>query len=160
MKAYLSGGMEFSDDQGAGWRESIEQWLLDELGHLSFNPVRESALYAAEKFPGIAPRQIRQLDPERYRSFVHGIVQKDTEAIALHADYVICLWDEGARRGAGTQGEVTLAKYLGKPVYIVTKSSASEIPGWITGCATEFFDSFDALKLFLRATYRNGEMPR
>ena len=42
MKAYLSGAMEFSRDEGAAWRETMTQWLDKHLGHTVYNPVVES----------------------------------------------------------------------------------------------------------------------
>ena len=47
------------------------------------------------------------------------------------SDCVICLWDEGAARGAGTKGELTIARYFGKPVYLVTRSRSKRYRG---GC--------------------------
>ena len=42
MKAYLSGAMEFANDEGAGWRKEMTQWLSKNLGHTVYNPVIES----------------------------------------------------------------------------------------------------------------------
>ena len=53
-------------------------------------------------------------------------------------------------RGAGTKGELTMAKYFGKPVYLVTSIPYHDIPGWVLGCTTQLFSSFDELNVFLR----------
>jgi hypothetical protein len=48
-------------------------------------------------------------------------------------------------RGAGTKGEVTIAKHFGKPVYMVTSMRLEEIPGWVLACTTQTFPDFDGL---------------
>jgi len=65
------------------------------------------------------------------------------------ADVVVCLWDDGAHRGAGTTGELTIARRFGKPVYMVTQTPREELPGWILGCVSRMFDSFTELKAYL-----------
>jgi len=69
------------------------------------------------------------------------------------ADYVICLWDEAAARGGGTQAELTAAYRKGIRVYMVTEMPSSEVSGWILACTDRIFSSFDELKPFLAATY-------
>jgi hypothetical protein len=79
----------------------------------------------------------------------------DSKEIAECSDYVICYWDQGAQRGAGTKGELTIARYFNKPVYMVTRIPKVNIPGWVLGCVTEFFDSFEHLKEFLVSYYKS-----
>ncbi|GIS36202.1 MAG: hypothetical protein Ct9H90mP7_2100 [Candidatus Neomarinimicrobiota bacterium] len=38
MIAYLSGAMEFAEDEGAVWRKELNAWLKSELGHSSIDP--------------------------------------------------------------------------------------------------------------------------
>ena len=42
MIAYLSGGMENANNDGADWRREITVWLRDNLGHSVVDPVIES----------------------------------------------------------------------------------------------------------------------
>jgi hypothetical protein len=44
----------------------------------------------------------------------------------------------------GTYGEITLAFYLHKPVYVITERclKPSELPCWLVGCSTEIFISW------------------
>ena len=42
MIAYLSGAMEFSSDEGAGWRKDLTLWLDININHKVLNPVVES----------------------------------------------------------------------------------------------------------------------
>jgi len=151
--AYLSGGMEYASDGGKGWREEIQKWLKENLSHDVFNPVVETERFLSEKYPGIDFRELKRTSPEKFKEIISQIVGRDLEAVSF-CDYVICLWDEGAEKGAGTQGEITLAKFLNKPVFIVTKFNFSRIPSWIIGCADEIFENFESLKNFLLKKFK------
>ena len=149
-RVYLSGGMEYAADEGRDWRSSLESWLENTLHCTVFNPNRESDRFLKANLPGEEFRLLKTGDPPRYTSIVSRLVQLDCTEIAERTDFVICLWDVSAMRGAGTKGELTIAKYFGKPVYMVTSTPVAEIPGWVLGCTTRLFSSFDELKAFLR----------
>lgn len=150
MRAYLSGGMEYVTDEGRSWREEMEEWLAVTLGWESFNPNRNSDELLARLTPDVPFRTLKTTDPDRYMRIVQEIVAVDSHEVAEGSDCVICLWDEGAARGAGTKGELTIARYFRKPVYLVTTIPFEEIPGWVLGCTTQRFASFTELKAFLR----------
>lgn len=149
MRAYLSGGMEYADGEGANWRREIQDWLSRELNHSSFNPNVESDSFFAKNYPRVDFREVKKSDVKLYREIVRQLVEIDCREIADNSDYLICYWDEGAMRGAGTKGELTMAKYFNKPVYLVTTFREFDIPGWVLGCTTGIFGSFDELKHFL-----------
>ena len=65
------------------------------------------------------------------------------------ADYVICLWDESVLKGGGSHGEITLAYYNHKPIFLVNQLPLSDLSGWIMSCATEIVTDFDRLKKIL-----------
>jgi hypothetical protein len=153
MRAYLSGGMERAKDSGASWRSSLERWLLKNLSHQSFNPVRVSKELLAARYPGIDRRRMKENKPDEFRALVSQMIDIDLHAVAQECDYCICYWDRSAQEGAGTQGEITLARYLGKPVYLVTKIPVKRIPGWVIGCSTHIFAGIPQLKRFLRGRY-------
>lgn len=158
MRTYLSGGMEYADGEGRNWRQSLQEWLEQSLGHSAFNPNIESETFFARNYPGIDFRRLKSSDPELYRSIAQRLVEIDCEEIARRSDYVICYWDEGAMKGAGTKGELTMAKFFGKPVYLVTSIPTEDIPGWVIGCTSRFFPGFGQLKDFLVAQNRvSGE---
>ena len=95
-------------------------------------------------------RAVKSQDIERYREIVSRLVDIDSHEIAERTDIVVCYWDEGAAKGAGTKGELTMARFFGKPVYMVTTIPAQEIPGWVLGCTTRMFTAFSELTEFLR----------
>ncbi len=145
--------MEHARNLGAGWRARLQRWIEDELGHKVFNPAVISERYLRKHYPGISQKKLKRADPERYKRLVSTLLMLDCREIANRTDYVICLWDESAQKGAGTKGELTLAKYFDKPVYLVTSMKPPDIPGWILACTTDFFSDFEGLKTFLRIRY-------
>lgn len=145
--------MEYAAGGGSDWRREIEDWLKEVLQHRAFNPNKESRKYLLKKSVPAGYQRWKKSNPRRFMKVVRGIVAHDSREIAGKSDYLICYWDRGASRGAGTQGEVTMARYFGKPVYLVTQNRISSIPGWILGCTTEIFHSFEELKQFLRKRY-------
>jgi hypothetical protein len=146
--------MEYSPGEGRVWREEMQGWLEENLGWEVFNPNLESDRMLAVLCPGRDLRALKHTDLPEYGRIVSRLVEHDCREIAERSDVVICYWDEGAMRGAGTKGELTMAKYFGKPVYMVTVLPRTEIPGWVLGCTTAFFSSFDELKPFLLASSR------
>jgi hypothetical protein len=147
--------MEYAKNEGMDWRIAIEQWVTSELGHSVFNPNTESERYLKKMLPKASLRKLKFSDIDKFQSIVGGIVKIDSEEIAKRSDYVICYWDRSAQRGAGTKGELTVARLFGKPVYLVTRIQRTNIPGWILGCTSEIFSSFAELKVFLRKQYSN-----
>ena len=141
--------MEYADDEGANWRKEMQQWIETNLRHSVFNPNVESDNFFNRHYPNIDFRQIKKDNLTLYQEIVQKLVEIDTQEIANRSDYIICYWDEGAAKGAGTKGELTIAKYFNKPVYLVTSFPLSDIPGWVLGCTTKTFTHFDFLKEFL-----------
>ena len=153
MKVYLSGGMEYAVHEGQPWRAMMQQWLTESLSHTVFNPNEESDTFFAEKYPSVNIRELKQTDITKYVEIIEQLVRLDCDEIVKRSDYVICYYDESAQRGAGTKGEITIAKYFGKPVYMITAMPMDEIPGWVLACATHLFSDFEALKRNLLAHY-------
>ncbi len=152
MKAYLSGAMEFAKDEGAGWRGDMTLWLDRTLGHSVYNPVVESQSlmneYGAKNY-----RELKNSHPQKYSDFIRTCVDRDIDVVRNGVDYLICLWDEGVFKGAGTHAEVTLAYDCNKPVYLINKLTASDLSSWVMACSTEIFSNFDQLKSFLSEQY-------
>ena len=48
MIAYLSGAMEFANDEGALWRNELTIWLKNTINHQTIDPVVESAKIVEE----------------------------------------------------------------------------------------------------------------
>jgi hypothetical protein len=149
MKTYLSGGMEYAEGEGFQWRRELQDWIEQNLKHECFNPNHESNVFFENNYPSVDFREIKTKDIDLYKTIARKLVEIDINEIAKNTDYLICFWDNGAAKGAGTKGELTMAKYFEKPVYLVTTFPLSDIPGWVLGCTTKFFYTFEELKSFL-----------
>ncbi len=153
VRTYLSGGMEYAKGEGVDWRLEMEKWVRTVLGHSVFNPNVESERFLRKKIPDRNLRNLKFSDMGTFVDVVSQIVALDSKEIALRSDYVICYWDRSAQRGAGTKGELSIAHYFGKPVYLVTRMKLQDIPGWVLGCSTRFFRTFAQLQSFLLKEY-------
>ncbi|HCV43206.1 MAG TPA: hypothetical protein DGH68_06955 [Bacteroidetes bacterium] len=151
-RVYLSGGMEYADNEGREWRQTVQSRIESELGWSVFNPNFESDRFFQTHYPNIDIRALKQTDTLKYKEIVERLVEIDCTEIAKRSDVVICYWDESAMRGAGTKGELTMAKHFGKPVYMVTTMSLNEIPGWVLACTTRIFSTFEELYAFLHSS--------
>lgn len=149
MRVYLSGGMEYAEGEGLEWRRELQKWLEADLRHEVFNPNVESNRFFSTHHPNVDFRALKRDNVGLYQTIVRSLVEIDCREIAERTDYVICFWDEGAAKGAGTKGELTMARYFGKPVYLVTSYPLHDLPGWILGCVTKTFGGFEELKRFL-----------
>jgi hypothetical protein len=152
MLAFLCGAMEYASDGGAGWRERMRVWIQENLNHRVYDPVIEAQrLFSAEEWKGLA--EWKTSDLMRYRRALCIAINHDLDMMLRQADYVICLWDDAAARGGGTQAELTTAYRKGIRVYMGTELPLSDISGWILACTDRIFTRFDELKAFLAATY-------
>ncbi len=152
MLAFLCGAMEYASDGGATWRERVRLWIQDSLNHRVYDPVVEAQrLFSAEELRDLPAWKTS--DPERYRRTIRIAINHDLDMMTRQADYVVCLWDEAAARGGGTQAELTTAYRKGIRVYMVTEIPAAEISGWVLACTDRLFPNFEELKTFLASTY-------
>ena len=156
VRAYLSGGMEYAKNEGIDWRSDMEYWIRKNLNQKIFNPNSESEKYLRKALPKRNFRALKSTNIDAFIKIVKKFVIIDSKEIAVRSDYVICYWDASAQRGAGTKGELTIARYFNKPVYMVTRMPKEKIPGWVLGCVTNFFNSFDQLKNFLLLKYASS----
>lgn len=148
MHVYLAGAIEYSPDCGRQWRRQAND-LLARHGHTVYDPALDETkdLTAEER---TAFRDWKQSDLPRFQQTIRKIIRYDLRKIEEECDAVLCYWDEHCGKGAGTQGELTWAFRLGKPVYLVSGMQVSAISGWILGCATRVFESLEEYEGFLQ----------
>jgi len=70
-------------------------------------------------------------------------------------DYLIVLWDESILYGGCTHGEVTMAYWVDRPIFLVNKLPKDKLSRWISSFSTETFDSFDELKKALLKEFQS-----
>jgi len=148
MKFYLSGGMEYKDGLGRGWREQITE-ELEALGHSTLDPVKaEDNDEEAASYDWVREKLRPVL--ENYRHMVRlKMFRKDIRDIQK-ADAIILLYDESVRRGAGTLAEAWEAFREGKPLYVVSSYERKDTPGWLIGESTELFEHLDEVVEYVK----------
>jgi nucleoside 2-deoxyribosyltransferase len=151
MLFYLAGSIEYSPDFGKGWRAQVTP-LLRAHGHEVYDP-------AEDERKNLTETEVREFrswktrDLTRFQNTVRKIIAYDLDLIEQRCDAVLCYWDEHAARGAGTQGELTFAHRLGRPVYLVCGVPMENVSGWLLGCATEVFHDLGQFRDFVTAGF-------
>jgi hypothetical protein len=151
MLAYLSGSIEYSPDHGKTWRAALTPFLRS-LGHEVYDPAEDEKKSLTE----VEQREFRawkHSDLPRFQQTIRKIIAYDLDWIEHRADYIVAYWDEYVSRGAGSQAELSLAHRRGIPVYLVTELPLGNVSGWILGCASEVFSSFEDLRQFMTKQY-------
>ena len=136
---YLAGPMEYSADNGLGWRLRYEQLLSEWLEIKSVLPNKEEAgiVGTPEEFAALKKTNL----PEYIQKM--KILKNMDLKFVQSVDAIICRWD--GERMAGTVGEAQHATFHAVPFYIVCKREFHELPGWMLACATEIFPSISCL---------------
>jgi hypothetical protein len=151
MLVYLCGAIEYSPDHGKTWRAEITPFLKS-LGHEVYDPaLDEKKTLNDEEVRDF--RKWKGTDLSRFQGTVRKIIDYDLDWIERKCDYIVAYWDEYAGRGAGSQGELTIAYRRGVPIYFVSAVPVEQVSGWILGCATEVFRDFDSLRRHLTTKY-------
>ena len=153
MKAYLSGPIENAKNDGASWRQDMTLWLKYNLNHEVFNPVLETKSIIgnlnSDNF-----RSLKKTDPIKYKNIIREIIKLDLEAVINDSDYLIVKWDKSVLKGGGTHGEVTMAYWIKKPVFIVNSIPIDDMSSWIFSCSDFIFNDFKSLKKKLTQLYK------
>ena len=153
MIAYLSGPIENAENDGADWRKSLTPWIKNTLSHKVFNPV----IATRDITKGLTSDEFRNMkrsNPDKYKKLIRKIINIDIEAVVNSSDYLIVNWNKSVFRGGGTHGEITLAYFLKKPIYLINNVPFDDLSSWIFSCSTEVFDSFEDLKTHLIKKYK------
>jgi len=148
---YLSGGMQFAEDLGAGWRYATSNHLRD-MGYYPLDITELDVAYTEQY--GELYRSFGS-DPEHHLQMKSNIrkhfVFTDLELIINDSDAMIVLYDESARLGAGTISECQIAFNHDLPIFIVTpyEDWFKEVPGWLQALSTKIFTNFQDLYEYL-----------
>ncbi len=158
MLFYLCGAIEYSPDHGKAWRGEITQFLRA-LGHQVYDPALDEKKNLTEEEVAHF-RSWKATDLPRFQQTVRKIIQYDLDWVEERCDAIIALWDEYSAKGAGSQGELTVAFRRGIPVYLVTALPVEKVSGWILACAQRVFGSFDELRAFLSPVGAGAAKPQ
>jgi nucleoside 2-deoxyribosyltransferase len=134
---YLAGSIMAAKDGGLAWRADITPHL-NNLGYTLFNPV-----YDQPRLTGISKDSLLSLQKtgkiDDYQKACNTVVDTDI-SILKKASIVVAKIDEGVLNGAGTFGELTVARMLGIPVFawIDLPGGINQVPAWAFGCITHY----------------------
>ena len=153
MIAYLSGAMENAKNEGSAWRNEMTIWLKDKLNHSVIDPIIETGkLVKKHNQPNY--REFKESEPKHFINFVRHCIDNDLDSVINKTDYTICLWNDDVIPGGGTHGEVTMAYYYNKPLYLINQLNIpNNISGWIMSCASEIFTDFESMQRRLLEIY-------
>ena len=97
---------------------------------------------------------MKKTDPIEYKNIIREIIKLDLEAVINDSDYLIVKWDKSVLKGGGTHGEVTMAYWIKKPIFIVNSLSIDDMSSWIFSCSDFIFNDFKSLKKKLIQLYK------
>jgi hypothetical protein len=148
---YLSGGMQFAENLGAGWRINCSNRLRE----MGFYPLDITALDVAyTEANGDLYRSISDEDQDllkRKSNIRKHFVDTDINLLRNDTDATIMLYDESVRRGAGTTSEVHECFMNDIPVFCLNSyKKTSEIPGWMQAETTKIFNEWEDLYSYLK----------
>jgi hypothetical protein len=141
--AYLSGGMQFARNLGADWRIKCSKNLI-ERGYYPIDICQLDKEYT-KKYGQLYFPENESNHLQYKANFRQHFIYADLELIKNDTDFLIILYDESARRGAGTISEAQYAYLNNIPIFLISmyKDWYKEVPGWLQGLCTRIFTSFD-----------------
>lgn len=155
---YLSGGMQFAHNLGAGWRVLCS----DRLKKMEYFPLDITDLdiaYNEQHGKPLLP------NPGENSAFYKANMRKhfietDLKLIKENSDALIVYYDESARRGAGTVSEAQFAYLLNIPIFLVADYATMDelhknVSGWLLALTTKYFISFEDLYSYLDKLPKN-----
>lgn len=142
---YLSGGMEYAENDGAGWRADVSRRLKSQ-GYFPLDISELDEQYDITH--GNEFNELKNNDDEQLRRKAilrKQFIETDLQLIKNDTDALIVYYDESARRGAGTISECQYAFLLDKPIFIVSawEDWQNQVPGWLFALSTKVFTNFD-----------------
>lgn len=149
---YLSGGMQFAHDLGAGWRQTCSE-NLKRLGFFPLDIAELDVAYSevhGHLYRFLTDEEILQRKSNIRKQFIDA----DINLIRNDSDALIVLYDESVRLGAGTTSEVHDAFMHDIPVFLVNDyGELKQVPGWMQAETTKIFNEWSDLYTYL------GDLP-
>jgi hypothetical protein len=138
------------------WREKTRQ-ALEKLGIGVLDPLcRESELPTRRKIFQFGKRgQLNEL-----RHLVYDKLFLPDLRLVEKCDFVtFMLPKEDGQEVCGSYGEITHARKLGIPVYIITarRLKPLNVPYWAVGCSTNIFASWKEYFNYVKKHWANGD---
>lgn len=154
IKTYLTGPITLKNNEECRrWREEVTTRLRT-MSIQALNPFKIKGNTDMIRKKIFEANQIGDL--ETTRSLVSGHMIKTDLQMVEEADF-LTVWIPklNGYEICGSYGEITLAYYLKKPIYIVTERclAPSELPSWLVGCSTVIFTNWTDYYGFIKKRY-------
>ena len=155
---YLAGPISDTKIRDArDWRD----WLTEKLGEMGIKTLDPLGKYG-DRLASVRSKlsnwkRFGNIDAIRLM-VSQMIIPSDLEAVKK-CDFVTLNLPAENVELCGSYGEITLAFYLNKPVYIVTKRHLKpcNIPKWAIGCSTKIFTNWEDYFLYVRKNWVDEE---
>lgn len=150
LTCYLSGPIDYAENNGNEWRENITPFL-NNMGVKVLNPLRHS-FYGSHQIEEKRIKMKGFLEEGKFEDLhkeMKDLVHMDLRAVDL-SSFVICNYDSTIHM-CGTYEEIFHCNVQVKPVLLVHKKPRRELSSWMYGRfpPQHFFASWDELKTYL-----------
>lgn len=144
IKTYLAGPIGVVIQENAmTWRTKATEYLR----HKNIETLNPMGQNGGDRL-GNGRAKLKEAVDEGNIKFIRKYVSKTVIPPDLkmveNADFLtVYIPEDNGYEICGTYGEITLAFYLGKPVYVITDRQPNKVPTWLIGCSTEIFINWD-----------------
>ena len=156
IKTYMAGPMDdVSIEESRDWRD----WLTEELKKVqivTLDPISKYGKdYGAVRQKFAMWQNSGNIEAIRNQVSLE-IIPPDFDMVEI-CNFVTLYIPQKGYEICGSYGEMTLAFYLKKPVYIVTKRRLKPInvPKWAIGCSTKIFSNWEDYLAFIKKNWVN-----
>ena len=130
---YLAGGMEYTSN-GYTWREKATELLSKNNIHTWDPCLEESKVFNNKNIDSIK-KYDKIKNYKKLNNMMKKLVVYDLNIIHDSASHLLVKYDESVKKGAGTHGEISFARYFNIPVHAwLADLNLNEVPGWAIGC--------------------------
>ena len=145
-KTYLAGPIGVVVQKNATvWRDRV----TEELKKLNIEVLNPMGQNGGDRL-GEGRAKLKEANEKGNIQFIHDfvsgtVIPPDIKMVEDSDFITVYIPEDNGYEICGTYGEITLAFYLKKPVYIVTDRSLcpNALPNWLIGCSTVIFKSWD-----------------
>jgi len=148
---YLSGPIDFEEDDGAGWRDTITP-ELERRNVRVLNPLKHCFYGTDEVDTAKRPRMAKLLEEgrfEEHREEMKDINHWDLRSVDL-SSFLVVNYDNSIHM-CGTYEEIFIANRQFKPVLLKLNCPINKISSWMHGRfpSSQMFESWDDLLCYL-----------
>jgi hypothetical protein len=156
FKTYLAGPIGVTiQDNAITWRTKVTEGL-EKLNIETLNPMGEKG---GDRL-GNGRTKMKEAVANGNLQFIKEYVSKTVIPPDLNmvenSDFItVYIPIDNGYEICGTYGEITLAFYLNKPVYVMTDRclKPSELPCWLVGCSTTIFNNWNDYYNYIKKEY-------